>query len=206
MALPVGGAGKDHVNMRYHGTNRCRRRGAGARQSHRCIREATNRSRSSPWVIAAALTASLAAIEHYRTTTGTYNGTIPEELKTMPKSHAIRPTRSLPTTQARTELPNLVKELVAVDEAGASLVEHAVEIGPRNRGGVWLMPAVDAQAAIDREQELQARIEELEDEAENVALGLMLVQRLEQSAGTTTSGADFIRELGFDELAADLPE
>jgi hypothetical protein len=122
----------------------------------------------------------------------------------VPKRHLIRPTRSLPTTQARTELPKLVNELVAVDQPGATLADHAVEVGPRNRGGVWLVPAVDADAAMDREDRLRARVDELEDEAENMALGLFLMERLEQSTGKT-SGADFIRELGFDDLAADLP-
>lgn len=123
----------------------------------------------------------------------------------MPKAHTIRPTRSLPTTQARTQLPKLVSELVAVTKPGTTLADHAVEIGPRNRGGAWLMPAVDAEAAMDREESLRRRIDELEDEAENIALGFFLTQRLEESSGRTTSGADFIRELGFGDLAADLP-
>jgi hypothetical protein len=80
-----------------------------------------------------------------------------------------------------------------------------VEVGPRNRGGVWLVPAVDVDAAMDREESLRMRVDELEDEAENMAFGFFLMQRPEQSPATTTSGADFIRELGFDDLAADLP-
>jgi hypothetical protein len=123
----------------------------------------------------------------------------------MPKTHVIRPRRSLATTKARTELPRLVNELVAVTTPGETLAEHAVELGPRNSGGVWLVPAVDVDAAMEREDELRARVEELEDEAENMAIGLHLIQRLERSSGATTSGADFIRELGFDDLAADLP-
>ncbi len=123
----------------------------------------------------------------------------------MPRAHAIRPKRSLPTTQARTELPKLVNELVAVDEPGETLADHAVEVGPRNRGGVWLVPAVDVEAAIDREESLQLRVDLLEDEAENIAFGFFLMQRLEQSPGKATSGADFIRGLGFEDLAADLP-
>jgi hypothetical protein len=123
----------------------------------------------------------------------------------MPKTHVIRPRRSLATTKARTELPGLVNELVAVQEPGETLAEHAVEVGPRNRGGVWLVPAVDVDAAMDREERLRAQVSELEDEAENMAIGFFLMQRLEQSPGTTTSGADFIRELGFDDLAVDLP-
>jgi hypothetical protein len=124
----------------------------------------------------------------------------------MPKNHVIRPRRSLATTKARTALPQLVNELVAVKKAGATLAEHAVELGPRNKGGVWLVPTVDVDAAMEREEELRARIDELEDEAENMAIGFFLTQRLQQSSGRTTSGADFIRELGFDDLAADLPD
>lgn len=124
----------------------------------------------------------------------------------MPKRHVIRPKRSLPTTQARTELPRLVNELVAVAEPGETLADHAVEVGPRNRGGVWLVPAVDVDAAIDREESLRMRVDELDHEAEDMALGSFLMQRLEQSSGKVSSGADFIRSLGFDELAADLPE
>lgn len=123
----------------------------------------------------------------------------------MPKSHVIRPRRSLATTNARTQLPALVKELGAVKKPGATLADHAVELGPHNKGGVWLLPAVDADAAMEREEQLRDRIAELEDEAENMALGVFLTERMMQSSGKTTSGADFLRELGFDDLAADLP-
>ena len=124
----------------------------------------------------------------------------------MPRTHLIRPTRSLPTTKARTELPKLVKELVAVEKPGETLAHHAVEVGPHNRGGVWILPAVDVDAAMEREEALRARVDELEEEAEDMAFGILLAERLAQSSGATTSGADFIRGLGFDELAADLPE
>jgi hypothetical protein len=124
----------------------------------------------------------------------------------MPESHSIRPRRSLATTEARTQLPKLVGELVAVDEPGESLAAHAVEVGPRHRGGVWLIPAVDVDAAMDREDELRARIDALEDEAENMALGLFLMDRLSRSTSAGGSGADLIRELGFPDLARGLPE
>jgi len=124
----------------------------------------------------------------------------------MPKTHTIRPVRSLATTEARTQLPKLVGELVALREPADTLVEHAVEIGPRNRGGVWLVPAVDIDAAMDREERLRSQVESLDDEAENMALGFMLMRRLEESSGASASGADVIRELGFPELAQELPE
>lgn len=124
----------------------------------------------------------------------------------MPRTHIIRPRRSYATTEARTQLPKLVGELIAVREPGETLAAHAVEVGPRHRGGVWILPAVDVNAAIDREDELRSRVEELEDEAENMALGVFLMKRLEESSGARTSGADLIRELGFADLAEDLPE
>lgn len=124
----------------------------------------------------------------------------------MPRAHAIRPQRSLPTTRARTALPKLVNELVAVTEPGETLADHAVEVGPRNRGGVWLVPAVDVDAALEREEGLRNQVTELEEEAENMAFGFFLMNRLEKSSGETVSGADFIRELGFDDLALDLPQ
>ena len=124
----------------------------------------------------------------------------------MPKTHTIRPTRSFATTEARTQLPKLVGELVAVRDPGETLAAHAVEVGPRHRGGVWILPAVDVNAAMDREDELRSRVDELEDEAENMALGFFLMKRLEQSSGASTSGADLIRELGFGDLAQGLPE
>jgi hypothetical protein len=124
----------------------------------------------------------------------------------MPKTHLIRPLRSFATTEARTQLPKLVSELVAVSEPGETLAAHAVEVGPRHRGGVWMVPAVDVNAAMDREEELRSRVDELEDEAENMALGFFLIDRLGQSSGASTSGADLIRELGFSELAQGLPE
>lgn len=124
----------------------------------------------------------------------------------MPKTHAIRPTRSLPTTEARAALPALVKEMIAVEEPGETLADHAVEVGPRNRGGVWLLPAVDVEAAFDREDALRSRVAELEDENENISFGFFLMQRLEQSPGKTTSGEDFIRGLGFDDIADGLHE
>ena len=123
----------------------------------------------------------------------------------MPKNHVVRPKRSLNSSEARTQLPALVNELVAVKKAGGTLVEHAVEVGPRNRGGVLLVPAVDVDAAMDREEELRERVEALEDEVENMAIGFMLADRLKSSTGATVSGEDFIRSLGFDDVADELP-
>src|SRR6476660_5356064 len=114
-----------------------------------------------------------------------------------PKTHLIRPLRNLATTEARTQLPKLVGELVAISEPGETLAANAVAVGPRNRGGVWMVPAVDADAAMDREAELRDRVDALDDEAENMACRSFLPTRVEQSPGEQIRGVDLSRDLGY---------
>jgi len=118
----------------------------------------------------------------------------------------VRPARSLPNTRARDTLPQLVEEMAGYEAPSESLADHAIEIGPHNHGVAWLVPQIDAQAALDREAALRERIEELEEEAENIAIGMLVQHRLGESVGVTISGADLIRELGFEDLAEGLPE
>lgn len=115
--------------------------------------------------------------------------------------HHIRLSRSLATSEARKALPQLVNEFVEVAEPGATLAAHAVEIGPRNRGGVWIMPAIDAEAAIEREDKLRKQLAEYEEILEDMALGQIVEARLSRASSGTISGGDFIRELGFSEIA-----
>ena len=124
----------------------------------------------------------------------------------MAKTNTVRPVRSLATTEARTALPEIVKEMVAISVPGESIIEHAVEVGPRHRGGVLIVPTVDAEAAMQREDEMRSRIEELEDELENIGIGLVLSDRLPNSSGSFISAADFARDLGFEDLAADMTD
>ena len=113
----------------------------------------------------------------------------------------VRPARSLPTTQARTKLPSIVKELAETPRPARRLTDNAIEVGPHNRGGVWIVPAVDAEASMEREDELRDRIEELDDELENVAIGLFLMDRMASSSGKTMSADEFIARA--EKLAAD---
>jgi hypothetical protein len=73
--------------------------------------------------------------------------------------------------QARRELYALIGEFRSVSEPSESLLDRAIEIGPRRQGGAWLVPEADAQAAL-------ARIEELEDELEQIGIGLLAQERL----------------------------
>ncbi len=106
----------------------------------------------------------------------------------------------LATTEARRMLPGLVRELSEQTTPAASLLDRAVEIGPRSKGGTFLVSEVDARAAVTREDELRQKVEVLEDELENLAIAMLLEERLAASSGTTTPIEDVVRELGFAEL------
>jgi len=115
-----------------------------------------------------------------------------------------RPKTSMSSSEARENLPSLVKQARTISTPAESLATHAVEIGPYNKGGVWLIPEVDAQAAIEREERLKAQIAKLEEELENLAIAEFVRDRLESASGRTMSGVEFVRELGFDDLADEL--
>jgi hypothetical protein len=110
------------------------------------------------------------------------------------------------TSEARASFSQLVQELAEHDTPSASLVDSAIEVGPQRKGGVWLIPEIDGQAAVERVEKLTSTVEELEDELENVAIGLLLQQRLDDSGGAVVSGAQLLRELGYASLADGLPE
>ena len=108
------------------------------------------------------------------------------------------PARRMATSEARADFSKLVNELAEHDQPGASLADNAIEIGPHRNGGAWLVPEVDAHAAVER-------IAELEQELENIAIGFALQERLDSSSGGTTPARDIIRELGFADLLEGLP-
>jgi hypothetical protein len=109
------------------------------------------------------------------------------------------PSRRMATSEARAEFSQLVGELADRERPSASLADNAIEIGPHRKGGTWLVPEVDAQAAVQR-------IDQLEEELENIAIGLLLQERLDRSSGATTPAREVIRELGFDDLVEGLPD
>jgi hypothetical protein len=88
--------------------------------------------------------------------------------------------------QARRELYALIDEFRKLGEPSESLLDRAVEIGPRRQGGAWLVPEADAQAAL-------ARIEELEQELEDIGVGLLVQERLDRGG--------LEEDLSLDELA-----
>ena len=116
------------------------------------------------------------------------------------------PARRLGTSEARADFSKLIHALGEHDTPAGSLLDNAIEVGPQRKGGAWLIPEVDGQAAVERIEVLEETIEMLEDELENVAIGFMLQERLGKSDGGVISGAQLMRELGYTDLAEGLPE
>ena len=98
--------------------------------------------------------------------------------------------RQLGTDQARIRLPRLVETMRRRRKPSKSLLDNAYGIGPRRQGGALLIPEVDAIAAVER-------IEELEAETEDLAIALLLRERAGESSAQGVPLDDVIRELGF---------
>lgn len=108
------------------------------------------------------------------------------------------------SSDAREKLPTLVREACSIRKPAKNLAAHAVEIGPYNKGGAWLIPAADAEAAIEREDALRAQVERLEDQLENLAIAEFVRERISTASGRKMSGIDFARSLGFDDIADEI--
>lgn len=98
------------------------------------------------------------------------------------------------TSQARTALPELARVAAKRSKPSKNLLDNAVEIQPRGeKRSAYLVPAADLEDA-------QRRIEELEEELEDIALVRLVEQRMLSDSGNLTPVDDVIREFGFHDL------
>ncbi len=94
---------------------------------------------------------------------------------------ARQPTADIPrltVEEGRTGLHRYVKAFRELKRPSASLLERAVEVGPRRKGGLLLLPEIDALAALERFDELERENEELLDELELIGIALLAEERL----------------------------
>lgn len=108
----------------------------------------------------------------------------------MAKGAGIPNERQLGTDQARSRLPKLVEGMRRRRKASKGLLDNAYGIGARRQGGALLLPEVDALAAV-------ARIEQLEQETEDLAIALLLRERASESSAEGSPLDDVVKELGF---------
>lgn len=106
---------------------------------------------------------------------------------------------ALGTSDARRNLPQLVKKASSRRKPSPDLESNVVEIATRGQeGSASLVPTVDLVAA-------KERIEELEEELENAGLALFLQERLAKSEEKRLSAGDFLTEIGMGEFVERLP-
>jgi hypothetical protein len=101
---------------------------------------------------------------------------------------------TLTTSEARKALPKLARAAAKRAHPSQNPKAHAVRIQPRGEARcAYLVPEVDLDEA-------SRRIEDLEEELEDVALMRLVEQRALAGTEHLTPVDDFIRELGFNDL------
>lgn len=113
------------------------------------------------------------------------------------------PTESLPINVARDRFYKLVNDLSGAKKASGSLFARAVEVGPRGQGGVVLLPRIDADAAIERADALEARIADLEAEIEDMALARFVEERLQTPEDQLLSVEELAASVGRSHLLSE---
>jgi hypothetical protein len=86
---------------------------------------------------------------------------------------------NLTLEEARKQLHELSKRFTRLRKPSGSLLDRAVDVGPHRKGGLLIVPEIDAIAAIERLERVQRENEELLDELEDVGIILLAQERLE---------------------------
>jgi len=85
---------------------------------------------------------------------------------------------SLTLEEARKQLHELAKRFSSMREPSESLLDRAVDVGPHRKGGLLIVPEIDALAALDRLEEAEREKEELLEELEDMGIILLAQERL----------------------------
>jgi hypothetical protein len=84
----------------------------------------------------------------------------------------------LTVEEGRSGLHAYVKEFRELKQPSDSLLERAVEVGPRRQGGLLFVPEIDVLATLERFEEIERENEELLDELEVIGIALLAEERL----------------------------
>lgn len=89
--------------------------------------------------------------------------------------------QKLTLEEARKGLHELSKRFSSLRKPSSSLLDRAVEVGPHRKGGLLLVPEIDAIATVERLEAAERENEELLDELEDVGIVLLAQERLEHA-------------------------
>jgi hypothetical protein len=85
---------------------------------------------------------------------------------------------SLTLEEARQQLHKLASRFGRMRKPSDSLLDRAVDVGPHRRGGMLIVPEIDALEALDRLDAAERENDELLDELEDVGIILLAQERL----------------------------
>ncbi len=85
---------------------------------------------------------------------------------------------TLTLEEGRQQLHDLANRFGKLRKPSDSLLERAQSVGPHRKGGLLLVPEIDALAAVERLEEAAREKEELLDELEDMGVVLLAQERL----------------------------
>ena len=112
---------------------------------------------------------------------------------------------NLTLDEARKQLHGLSKRFSGLRKPSGSLLDRAVDVGPHRKGGLLIVPEIDAIATVERLEAAERENEELLEELEDVGIILLAQERLESPTPVDQliPLEELARQFGREHLIAD---
>lgn len=109
---------------------------------------------------------------------------------------------ALTLEEGRRQLHGLASEFGKLETPSESLLDRARSVGPFRKGGLVLLPEIDALAAVERLEEAERENEELIEELEDVGILLLAQERLGDPTPVEQliPVEELVRQFGHEEL------
>lgn len=127
-----------------------------------------------------------------------------------PRSTAARRTApagvpSWTLEEGRTRLHEVARRFSRLKKPSESLLDRAIDVGSHRKGGLLLVPEIDALAALERLEQAEREKEDLLEEIEDIGIVLLAQERLAEPtpADRLIPLEELARQLGRERLLAD---
>ena len=112
---------------------------------------------------------------------------------------------ALTIEEGRQQLHKVAGRFAKLRKPSGSLLERAQSVGPYRKGGLLLVPEIDALAAVERLERAEQENEALLDELEDLGIILLAEERLAQPTPVDRliPLAQLARQFGRERLLAD---
>lgn len=112
---------------------------------------------------------------------------------------------ALTLEEGRKRLHEFANSASRMTKPSGSLLDRAQSVGPYRKGGLLLLPEIDAMAAVERLEQIEQERDELLDELEDVGIVMLAQKRLAEPApvGRLIPLEELAREFGREHLLAE---